>query len=100
MSSSGSGAGGCLGALLGLLFIDLLMKMALFPLFGINTKTNWQLYSTILVTIIIVAVVAAVVVEIVFSVKDKDSTKDSKPNEKLEKNDCDSANGEKTGERA
>ena len=100
MSSSGSGAGGCLGALLGLLFIDLLMKMALFPLFGINTKTNWQLYSTILVVVIIVAVVAAVVVEIICTVKDKDSTKDGKPNEKLEKNDCDSANGEKTGGRA
>ena len=66
----------------------------------LNTKTNWQLYSTILVVVIIVAVVAAVVVEIIFAVKDKDSVKDDKANEKLEKNDCDSTNEEKTGERA
>ena len=89
MSSSGRGAGGCLGALFGLLLIDLLMKMVLFPLFGMNTKTSWQLYSKVLIVIIIGAVVATVIVEIIVTSKnekDKDSTKDDKANDKMKTN--------------
>lgn len=99
MSSSGSVAGGCLGALFGLLLIDLVMKIVLFPIFGINTKPNWQLYGTILVVIVIVAVVATVIVEIVVALKNKNSTKDDKANEKLEKKDGGKVNDESTGEK-
>ena len=66
---SGSGSVGCLGALIGFLMVDLLLKVVLLPLFGIEVKEMWPIYAKGLVGIFIVALVATAVVGILNALK-------------------------------
>ena len=66
---SGSGSVGCIGALIGLLMVDLLLKLVLLPLFGIEIKEMWPIYTKGLLGLFIVALAATAAIEILNALK-------------------------------
>lgn len=77
---SGSGSVGCLGALIGLFMVDLLLKLVFLPLFGIEIKEMWPIYTKGLLGIFIVALVVTAVAEILNALKGEKNGGSSKGN--------------------